>query len=203
MKKYIGNIITKNEDANYKKLGFQVLKNKENIANSNLPTLVVGMELAKSIIPEFNILNKYDKKSGLWWTFNKRERGSDYNIDIENFYIFSIKNIINKTKYILIDCIIDDNALNDFKDVVNEKGKKYCYVDSNKFIFLFNEERNIVYGFSIENYQYVYDTTYNFIQELNRNDIVFIKTFEKLPYKIRTIVNNKIHNYLVLYSYFV
>ena len=59
MKKYIGNIITKNEDANYKKLGFQVLKNKENIANSNLPTLIVGMELAKSIIPEFNILNKY------------------------------------------------------------------------------------------------------------------------------------------------
>ena len=96
-----------------------------------------------------------------------------------------------------------DNALNDFKDAVNEKGKKYCYVDSNKFIFLFNEERNIVYGFSIENYQYVYDTTYNLIQELNRNDIVFIKTFEKLPYKIRTIVNNKIHNYLVLYSYFV
>ena len=30
MKKYIGNIITNNEDANYKKLGFQVLKNKEN-----------------------------------------------------------------------------------------------------------------------------------------------------------------------------
>ena len=79
--RYIANIITKSKI----NLGsFFNITNDLNNVDKSIPTLIIGWDEVKKIFPEQNILEKKIDDM-LYWTFSKREKRYQYEIDLENF----------------------------------------------------------------------------------------------------------------------
>ena len=82
-----------------KKLGYIVSKRKiknvvdfvglvnsvEDIEDPTKPFIIIGLEEAKEIAPNFSILNKV-LDTDVFWTFGKTERRTEHERDLENFY---------------------------------------------------------------------------------------------------------------------
>jgi len=95
-----------------KKLGYIVSKRKINnlvdfvgviddvskVEDPTKPFLIVGLEEAKKVSPNFSILNKM-LDIDVFWTFGKTERRVDYERDLDKFYDYVLNKSIENTKY--------------------------------------------------------------------------------------------------------
>lgn len=145
----LGIIITSNKIKNIPP--FIILTDKDNESYGDLPRLYVGMENARKSIPTFSILEKrIDEKT--FWTFGKRERRSDHEKDIENFYRYVLERKTKEIKYIFINtnkftwkCIRKTLNLilsQELKTIYCEKDMMYVYY------------RNSILGFSLRFLRY-------------------------------------------------
>ena len=66
------------------------------LLDSDLPKLIIGLELSKRHIDNFSIIEK-KANDNLYWTFKKTEKRNDYEKDLNNFYKEVIKNISSLT----------------------------------------------------------------------------------------------------------
>ena len=80
------------------------------------PILIIGYKNAQK---HPNFKNILDKKldNNVFWTFKKTESHSDYEVDIENFYKYTINNILKITKYYYINMLVI--RYNKFKKLYN------------------------------------------------------------------------------------
>lgn len=161
----IGNIVTK------KKITFDSLickcKSISEIDKTN-PTLIIGWDEVKSIYGnDISILEKQIDEN-IFWTFNKTERRNDYERDINKFYCFIIKNLVNNVKYHLINVLtIKYSSAKRLIDFINSDIVKHIYIDNNRFIFIYYN--NTVCGISLDCLRYVNIDTNKVIKKIKKN----------------------------------
>lgn len=203
MGRSIANIITDNF-----KTKFDITVNKcsciEEIDKS-LPTLIIGIENAKKTIKDFNILIKEYKEQKLWWTFNKNERMSDYEEDLKSFYNMAISNVVKDVKYIYVDALECDynRTKHIFKYLFESDDLKVCYNDNNNFLFVYSQQYNVIWGFSLSTMKFygIKENTLNrLIKKINNSK--FLTNFSKIPHSVKMNVDNKVHNNIILSTYF-
>lgn len=206
MKKYIGNIIV--NSPNYKVDNCFNKCMSLNTIDESLPTIIIGLQNAKNMIDNFNILDKKYEKNMLWWTFSKTERRTDYDKDIMDFHNYCIENIVNKIKYHYINYVdLTYNKAKKLLNYINGNKKKAYYIDNNKFIFIYDCEKTDnnknIYGFSLNTCVF-FGIQKNKILSLIRNNKnnKRINNFYDIPNNIRRFINDDIPSEIVLLEYF-
>ena len=123
------------------------------LLDSDLPKLIIGLELSKRHIDNFSIIEK-KANDNLYWTFKKTEKRNDYEKDLNNFYKEVIKNISSLTEYKYVNVIsIDKKRLFKIAKILNDVDKiKVFYFLDNIFYVLYD---NVIYGFSSEIIDYI------------------------------------------------
>ena len=177
--------------------------------DKELPTLIIGLEKARELIPNFNILKKDYNNKMLWWTFGKRERSIDNEKDLEEFNSFCVERITDKLKYHFINPLEFDcySKLKRYINFIENKRSKYYYIEDNKFIYLYDkdnrEEHRFVYGISLNTF-WLYGIKTKNIKKLisNNQNNIQIEHFNKIPTQIRKIIKEDIPKKLILTSYF-
>lgn len=181
-------------------------KSMDGIEDKSLPTFIIGLTEAKKNIINFDILRKEYKEQNIWWTFSKTERGADYYEDIEKFSKYVIDDIVSRVKYKYVDLL--DRKYTDVKRIIryleNVDEEKTCYIDRDNFIFLYSRVHKKIWGFSLTT-MYFYGIKSDVVNRLLKRSksIEIIKDFGKIPYGVKKLIGNKIHDKIILYEYFL
>lgn len=203
MQKVLANVIT---DLTRVKFDIKVNKCKSmDEIDKSLPTLIVGYNNAKKYIKDFNILKKSYPKQNLWWTFNKNERGVDFQDDIYKFALEAIDNIVDKVEYTYIDYA--DCSLDKGKKIIRyltlSSDYKVAYIDNNNFLYIYSPYFKRVWGFSMGTMMFYGVKPKSIEKVINKiQNTRWIKNFGKIPIKLKRLIGDKIHNNIILYDYF-
>lgn len=194
--KYIGNLVTLRpiKDTMF----LNVCDNMDSVI-TGLPTLIVGWKFVKDIYQDKCPLI-LDKKINdkTWWTFDRYERRSDFEVDYNIFYRNVLDNIMSKLTYEYFDVM--SASYSDIKDlisVVKSDKLKYCYVFEGSFIYLLCD--NVVTGISLDILSYMGYQKKKIVSKFldNKNNIMF-KDIDFMPIQLKRIIgeNNIIIPYL-------
>lgn len=199
----IGNIVTDNPN-NPQYYLFNVVDNLS-LIDTELPTLIVGFDNARTYIEKFSILKKSYNKGMLQWTFTKRERRNEYNEDVDKFKEFCILREIKSIKYNYIDIInYSTTKLKKFISYMKDTDVKYCFITRNSnFIFIYSKRYKIVWGLSLSLCDYIGIKKKKIISKIKANPYNnIINDVSKISEDIRKKVGNNTHYLLPIYQYF-
>ncbi len=196
---YIGRIISNKE--NIDTLDFvDVTKNIGSIDNF-IPTLIIGKKKAEEIYGKENI-KVLDKKitNNVSWTFDKVERRNEYERDLKAFNDSLIKTIKKNIKYEFFNIYIEP---------ISRTKKLISFIKSPKikYIYIFNDHiymyyKNIVYGISLSDIQYLGINKNRILRLLNSNSSnIIVENNDFLSKKMRQII--KEDKILIPYLYFL
>lgn len=149
-------------------------------ADPTKPILYIGYKKAKMVEGYKNILDKKinDKT---FWTFKKTESRSDYEIDLEKFYIYIINNILYNINYYYINIIyIKYNKLKKLYYILfNYTKQKYIYISKNMIYFQYKDN---TYGISLNLLEYMGINQKKILQRIrsNRSNIIIYDNNEKV-----------------------
>lgn len=134
----------------------------------SLPTLIIGWSKVKELYPEQNILD-YIINKNICWTFSKREKRYQHDIDIEKFYNKVINNLSNVINYRFYNYILSSaETRNNFISYVN-KGSCSIYYNS-RMLYIYNHLDSVTLGLSLNDLQYIGINPKEFISQLNVNN---------------------------------
>lgn len=182
----IGNIVTKSK---IEVENFKICDVFESI-NEELPTLIVGWKLAKEIYGEdISILHK-KIKNNLFWTFDKTERKSEYELDFESFKEHCFENFGENIPYVYLDILYGSKRVNYkiIKKILSLKNLT-TFFTKNEMVYIYGEK--IIFGIDLNILNYfdgkqekIIDT----IKKINNNTLVDYTIFNKckdLIYKLK------------------
>ena len=172
--------------------------------DKSLPTLIIGYEMAKKSVGNFNILEKHTKGTNIYWTFKRNERGVDYEDDLKAFYKTVVLDFCEEVKYQLLDFFtLNIKTTKKLITFAKSDDKKLIYVENNRFLYVYCEKYNTVFGFSLSTAKF-FGINPSKIVKLFKNNANnrFISDFSIIPYEIKYIIGEKIDKYLALYEYF-
>ena len=187
-----------------KKLGYIVSKRKiknivdfvglvnsvEDIEDSTKPFIIIGLEEAKEIAPNFSILNKV-LDTDVFWTFGKTERRTEHERDLENFYKYVLDKSIKDIKYYYINILnLKYNKIKKLLEIINSNEKKYIYT-SNDMIYIYYN-KNIIIGISLRIIKYINIDIKKIFKILyrNKNNIIY-NTDSFLTQEMKRVISNK------------
>lgn len=120
--------------------------------SSEKPSLIVGLDLAKTNIKNFSILNKNPEKNK-FWTFAKTEKRTDYERDLAKFYKYVLTNLINRVRYYYIDLTkINKIKIKSLLSILNNDTVKYIYFYK-EMLYLYHED--YILGISLQMLRYM------------------------------------------------
>ena len=192
---YVGNIITslKLDEEN-----FDIYSDLESIDN-DLPTLIIGWGNAKEFIGEdISILHKKINQK-LYWTFSKKERRVDFEVDFEKFKEVCFNNFGDNIPYVYLDILHGKSKIN--KKIIRKilsLSNSVIYISDKNMIYIYGE--NIIFGIDLNIIEYSSikkEKILNRIKNLNNNVLVTDEIFNKckdLLYKIK--YKNKLIPYI-------
>ena len=137
---HIGNIVT---NLDLKEENYNIVNHLDDI-NKDLPTLIIGWSLTKTLVEDVSILHKrIDEK--LQWTFSEKERKVDFEIDVDFFKKDCYNRLGKDIIYVYVDIIHSSKSkikkivskIKSFKEVI-------FYVGKNNMLYIYDE--NIVFG---------------------------------------------------------
>ena len=204
MQKYIGNIVVSNLNYKVDKC-FNKVKTLDDIDN-NLPTLIVGLDNAKSFISDFKILKREYLDNNLWWTLSKTEKRIDYDKNISDFYNFCIKRVLDNIRFTNINIFeLNFEKIKKILNYVNNSKYKRYYIDNNKYVFLYDTEKNkYIYGFSLNTASFFGISKKKIIRIIEKNEKnIRISNFYSIPNTIKRIIDNDIPSEMILLEYFI
>lgn len=140
----VGNIITK-ESVTAIPNNFGIY---ETVPTTEIPNLIIGWTLTKSLYPEASILKK-KIKDNLYWTFSPTEKRTIFENDLKKYIDKSYKDYIKKIKFYNIDPIIYKIKTIDellFKLSIVAGGFTYLYVD--KIVYVYHDF--VIYSIDLE-----------------------------------------------------
>lgn len=165
-----------------------------------IPTLVIGMDIAKENISGFNILAK--RYGDIWWTFSKTERRCEYEDDIVEFYKYAVLHEMDKVRYVYIDPI--NYSLDRIKKAIGFlRGgtRKYVFLTRNSnFMFVYSEKYNAVFGISLELCEYLGVDRHKVYRLVRNSEYIHDTSF--IDSDLRKVIGNNTHYILPLYTYF-
>ena len=196
---YIGRIISNKE--NIDTLDFvDVTKNIGSIDNF-IPTLIIGKKKAEEIYGKENI-KVLDKKitNNVTWTFDKVERRNEYERDLKMFNDSLIKTIKKNIKYEFFNIYIEPiSRIKKLISFIKSPKIKYIYI-FNDHIYMYY--KNIVYGISLSDIQYLGINKNRILRLLNSNSSnIIVENHDFLSKKMRQII--KEDKILIPYLYFL
>lgn len=202
MKKVLANIITTST-----KIKFDLPVNRckdMSCVDNGLPTLIIGYELAKKYIDDFNILKKSYPDKKLYWTFKRTERAIDYESDLSEFYTTVILDFCDKIEYKLLDFFkIKLSTAKKLINFIKSDEKKVIFNENNNFLYIYSKHYNTVFGFSLATSRFFGIKTNKIVKMLkSTNSCEFIDDFSHIPYDIKQIIGEKIDKYIALCEYF-
>lgn len=201
--KKIANIVTNEKNTHYGDI-YNVVNSCEYI-DTVLPTLYIGLNIAKKCIDNFNILEKHYPSQNCWWTFSKTERRNDYINDTINFQEYVILNALNKIKYEYVNFI--SYTLKRFKNFISyikSNNEKLCFLtrDSN-FMFIYDIKLKRVFGLSLTLCEYCGVNRHKIIEKIKSNVCnKFVYNTSFLTVDAKKIIGNNTHYILPMYEYF-
>lgn len=172
--------------------------------DKSLPTLIIGYEMAKKSVGNFNILEKHTNGTNIYWTFKRNERGVDYEDDLKAFYKTVVLDFCEEVKYQLLNFFtLNIKTVKKLINFAKSDDKKLIYVENNRFLYVYCEKYNTVLGFSLSTAKF-FGINPSKIVKLFKNNANnrFISDFSIIPYEIKYIIGEKIDKYLALYEYF-
>jgi hypothetical protein len=145
----VGNIISKESFTGLPN-NFNIL---EEVKNTEIPNLIVGWELTKTLYPEASILRK-KINDNVYWTFSSVEKRNIFENDLKKFIERSYKDYIKKIKFLNIDPIIYkinniDELITKIKNVAN--GFAYLYL--NKVVYIYHDF--VIYSIDLEQLDFI------------------------------------------------
>lgn len=202
MQTSIANIITSSNKIEFD-FKYNKCKSMEEVDKS-LPTLIIGLENAKKYIKYFDILKKEYQEQNIWWTFSKREKRAIYDIDIYNFNKTVIEKLLSDIKYELIDVInLSKYECRNFIKYLFSDKNKLIYNYYNKFLFIYDKNKQIVYGVSLITLRYFGKDTNKWLSKIyNNKNNQQVLDINVIPLNLRKTLFNDVHKQVVLYDYF-
>jgi hypothetical protein len=149
----IANIVS-NDNINIGK-EFNVVKSIDEIMYKELPTMIIGRELAISSFSNdsVNILNRQINKN-TFWTLNKNVKRDVHSIDLENFIRFSYKNYLRKINYVDVDFIqYSESKMQKVKSKLFSLKDPITYLSKNNVLYVYGE--NIIFGLDLNTAEYI------------------------------------------------
>lgn len=192
---YIANIVT-NSNINVDKY-FKVSDSLNNIIQ-DLPTLIIGWDIVKTINPDVDFIDK-KLSDNIFWTFKKTERRDIFEEDLYNFTQYTYNLLVKDIKYHFVDFIeLDKNEIKDvFNRIKNKKSISYFY---DNMIYIYSEKT--IYGIDLKLVKYLdFDTTKT-INKIKNYSTVFLSDSDIIiEYKdIIDMLNNQVKYTPYLYS---
>ena len=186
-----------------KKLGYIVSKKKiknvvdfvgvvnsvEDIDDPTKPFIIIGLNEAKEISPNFSILNKV-LDVDVFWTFGKTEKRTEYERDLKKFYKYVIDKYINNIKYYYINILnLKYNKIKKLYNIITSNDKKYIYT-SNDMLYIFYD--NNILGISLRILKYLKIDIKKIFKLLykNKNNIIY-NTDSFLTNEMKKVITNK------------
>lgn len=188
--KYIANILTDKKFDN--NILYNIVSSKDDLIE-NIPTLVIGWEFTKKNFPEVNIL-EWEINDNLFWTYGNREKRDRYEEKIVKFKDIAISKFIKSISYHFISVFRDKIEEPLLLYILKNKFNLNIYIN-NDMVYITNKISNIVYGFSLKEYEYI---GYNKKEILNKifkseNNIIDIK--DSLSWELKSTFKNC--NYII------
>jgi hypothetical protein len=201
MQRKLGNIVDVNENNKYDPMFNRVSSYSDII--EGIPTLIIGMDSAKEILPDFSILNRLN--GDVWWTFSKKERRSDNVEDIRKFKEKVLKMYLSKVKYEYVNftCYPIDK-IKKFIRYMKGGDKKLCLLTKDsRFIFIYSEKYNTVWGLSLSLCDYIGICRKKVAKKIRENkNNIFMNGISFADGDIRKIIGDDTHLILPALSYF-
>lgn len=141
---YFGNIVS---DNNLTIEGFKSFTKTDEIDN-DLPILFVGWNLVKEKFDKtVSILHKrIDNKT--YWTFSKKERKVDYEVDIEQFKEHCFNKFGDNVPYVYLDILYGTHKVN--KKIIKKiltLSKPIIFIADNNMVYIYGD--NILFGIDL------------------------------------------------------
>lgn len=128
---------------------FNVVKSVDDIIYTNLPTLVIGYEMAIELygMDNINVLKRNINKN-VFWTFRRTVERKIYEPDLENFMRFSYKKAIDKISYVDLDVIqFKKEKLNKIVKKIISLKEPISYKSNNNIIYIYSN--NLIFGIDL------------------------------------------------------
>jgi hypothetical protein len=194
--KYIANILT---DKNFTDSElYNVVSSKDKLIG-DIPTLIIGWGYTKKMYPEANILD-WKINDNIFWTYGKREKRNKYEENIDKFKKLSINKFIKSVKYQYYNLLtISEEEKKYIISLLCRDCKTYIYINCD-MVYIFDDENNIVIGFSLRDIDYINNSRkkmFNIILRNKNNNIIDIK--DTLSYDMKISLNEC--KYVIPYLY--
>lgn len=130
---------------------FNIVNSIDNII-PDLPTLIIGWDIIKSLYPDTDIQSK-QINDNIFWTFRKRERRDIHEADLSNFIQYSYEYMVKDVQYIYIDIVhFNINKIRKIIDKIKQSDKIISY-QSPKMVYICLE--NLIFGVDLRIYNYL------------------------------------------------
>lgn len=149
---------------------FNISNSLDNIIQ-DLPTLIIGWDIVKTINPDVDFIDK-KLSDNIFWTFKKSERRDIYQEDLYNFITYCYKNLIKDINYSFIDLITltDSEIKESFNNI--KKCKKSATYQYNDMIYVYCD--NTIYGIDLKLVKYLGYDVKKTIEKIKKNSFVFL-----------------------------
>lgn len=201
MQRKLGNIVDINEKTVYDEIFNKV--SSYDCIDPELPTLVIGMDLAKEIVPNFSVLNRIN--GDLWWTFTRKERRSDNSEDLSNFKKYCIKRFTESFKYEYINfTCYPYSRIKKFINYIKGGDDKVCFLTKDsRFVFIYSDRYRIVWGLSLSLCDYIGVDKKKVISSIKSNrHNRFVNGVSFIDPEMRGIIGDDTHLIPLLLHYF-
>lgn len=194
--KYIANILTDKKFTDSEL--YNVVSSKDKLIG-DIPTLIIGWGYTKKMYPEANILN-WKINDNIFWTYGKREKRNKYEENVEKFKKASINKFIKSVKYQYYNLLtISEEEKKYIISLLCRDCKTHIYINCD-MVYIFDDENNIVIGFSLRDIDYINSSRkkmFNIILRNKNNNIIDIK--DTLSYDMKISLNEC--KYVIPYLY--
>jgi len=134
---------------------FNIVESMDDIMYTNLPTLIVGYDLAIDTfgIKNINVLKRNINKK-MFWTFKRTVERKVYDPDLEYFIRHSYTKAIENLTYIDIDVIqFSKEKLRRINKKILELKNVISYKSPNNIIYIYSE--NLIFGIDLNLFDYI------------------------------------------------
>jgi len=199
--KKLGNIVGQKSDLRLmNKVDFIHYANDMSNVIEDIPTLIIGWNYVKTLYPNTPLSILKDKvNEKTWWCFSPMEKNTKHIECVGEFYRNIINTIKDNTPYNFIN-IFNMNITNikEFIFILNSNTHVICYVHYGFMYVYFN---NQVYGFNIEDIEYIGIPKNKILKYFygNSNNSIFYKA-DFINKEILEIINNNLYLIPVFYG---
>lgn len=164
----IGNVVCKrhiNIDKN-----FNLIKSTNEIIEG-LPTLIVGLDNAKSFTDKISYLDR-KINTNTFWTFTRLEKRDLFEEDLFYFIKFSYDELLKSANFKFIDLILSDS--DEINKVFNEIKTSDNVITFSYENMVYTHINNMIYGFDLRQVDYIGKSKNIFIDKIKDMSDVFL-----------------------------